>query len=497
VIKGLRRTRLIKMMTRDKHQLLTFVCAIVAMMLLLTQNLVAQAAKDVPSTHLAELSRSIEDLSDRVSPAVVQVFASGFRVNPEGGPSDPGLISKTRNVGSGVVMDSEGHVLTNAHVIEGAAAVEVALPALFEAGSPRQSILKGRGRRFSAEIVGVDSDTDLAVLKIPGKGIPFLTFGDSDHVRQGQLVLAFGSPLGLENSVTMGVVSATARQLRPEDPMIYIQTDTPINPGNSGGPLVDLHGHVVGINTFILSQSGGSEGIGFAAPSNIARNVFTQLSKSGQVRRGSIDVYAQSISPELAQGLNLANDWGVILGDVFPGGSGASAGLKEGDVILTLNGKVMENARQLEVNIYRHAIGERISLEVLRGVDKLKVEVAVAARDPDPERFSAHVSVEKNRIQRLGVLGLTLDAKTAQELPPLRKHEGVLVAARVVTAFPGEEQLLPGDVIYAIGRVPVKDLEGLRSSVSALDADKPVVVQLERQGKVRYLTVWLEDSHRR
>jgi serine protease Do len=486
------------MMTREKRQRFAVHCAIVLTTLLWTQSLLPQGtAKDAASIRLAELSRSIEDLSDQVSPAVVQVFASGFRVNPEGGSSDPGLISKTRNVGSGVVMDSEGHVLTNAHVIAGAAAVEVVLPALFEAGSPRQSILKGRGKRFSAEVVGVDSDTDLAVLKIPEKGIPFLTFGDSDHVRQGQLVLAFGSPLGLENSVTMGVVSATARQLRPEDPMIYIQTDTPINPGNSGGPLVDLQGRVVGINTFILSQSGGSEGIGFAAPSNIARNVFTQLRKSGQVRRGGIDVYAQSISPELAQGLNLANDWGVILGDVFPGGSADRAGLKEGDVILTLNGKVMENARQLEVNIYRHAIGERISLEVLRGADKLKVDVAVAARDPDPERFSASVSVEKNRVQRLGVLGITLDAKTARELAPLRKHEGVLVAARVATSFPGEEQLLPGDVIYAVGRTPVKDLEGLRSSVGALDAGKPVVVQLERQGKVRYLAVWLEDSQRR
>jgi len=486
------------MITRQKRQRFVAQCAIALTTLLCTQSLLSQTgAREVPSTRLAELSRSIEDLSDRVSPAVVQVFASGFRVNPEGGTSDPGLISKTRNVGSGVVMDSEGHVLTNAHVIEGAAAVEVALPALFEAGFPRQSILKGRGKRFSAEIVGVDSDTDLAVLKIPAKGIPFLIFGDSDHVRQGQLVLAFGSPLGLENSVTMGIVSATARQLRPEDPMIYIQTDTPINPGNSGGPLVDLNGHVIGINTFILSQSGGSEGIGFAAPSNIARNVFTQLSKSGQVRRGSIGVYAQSISPELAQGLKLANEWGVIVGDVFPGGSAASSGLKEGDVILTLNGKVLENARQLEVNIYRHAIGERMLLEVLRGEEKFKVEVAVGARDPDPERFSANVSVEKNRVQRLGVLGLTLDAKTAQQLPPLRKHEGVLVAARVATAFPGEEQLLPGDVIYAVGRVPVKDLESLRSSVGALDADKPAIVQLERQGKVRYLVVWLEDSQRR
>jgi len=486
------------MMTLDKHRRFAVLCVIGVMTLLWTQSLRAQSgAKDAPSTRLAELSRSIEDLSDRVSPAVVKIFASGFRVNPEDGPYDPGLISKTRNVGSGVVMDSDGHILTNAHVIAGAASVEVLLPALFEAGSPRQSILKGRGKRFSAEIVGVDSDSDLAVLKIPEKGLPFLTFGDSDQVRQGQLVLAFGSPLGLDNSVTMGVVSATARQLRPEDPMIYIQTDTPINPGNSGGPLVDLHGRVVGINTLILSQSGGSEGIGFAAPSSIARNVFTQLRKSGQVRRGSMDVYAQSISPELAQGLNLANDWGVILGDVFPGGSADRAGLKEGDVILTLNGKVMENARQLEVNIYRHAIGERVSLEVLRGAEKLKVEVVVAARDPDPERFSASVSVEKNRVQRFGVLGITLDAKTARELPPLRKHEGVLVAARVATAFPGEEQLFPGDVIYAVGRVPVKDLEGLRSSVSALDAGKPVVVQLERQGKVRYLAVWLEDSQRR
>ncbi len=486
------------MTTFDKHRRFSGLCVIVLMTLLWRQNLLSQGgAKDAPSTRLAELSRSLEDLADRVSPAVVQVFASGFRINPEGGSSDPGLISKTRNVGSGVVLDSDGHVLTNAHVIAGAASVEVVLPSLFEGGSSRQSILKGRGKRFSAEIVGVDSDTDLAVLKIPEKGLPFLTFGDSDHVRQGQLVLAFGSPLGLENSVTMGVVSATARQLRPEDPMIYIQTDTPINPGNSGGPLVDLQGRVVGINTFILSQSGGSEGIGFAAPSNIVRNVFTQLRKSGQVRRGSIDVYAQTISPELAHGLNLVNDWGVILGDVFPGGSGDRAGLKEGDVILTLNGKVMENARQLEVNIYRHAIGEQVTLEVLRGAKQLKVEVAVVAKDPDPERFSASVSVEKNRVQRFGVLGITLDAKTAQELPPLRKHEGVLVAARVATAFPGEEQLLPGDVIYAVDRSLVKDLEGLRTIVSGLDANRPAIVQLERQGKVRYLAVWLEDSQRR
>lgn len=408
-----------------------------------------------------------------------------------------GLIGKTRSAGSGVILDSQGYVLTNAHVIAGAAAVEVRLPALIESGSPGKSILRGQGKRFWAEIVGVDPETDLAVLKLPAEGLPSLTFGDSDQVRQGQLVLAFGSPLGLENSVTMGVVSATARQLRPEDPMIYIQTDTPINPGNSGGPLVDLQGRVVGINTFILSQSGGSEGIGFAAPSNIAENVLKQLGTTGHVRRGTIDVYAQTISPELAQGLSLTRDWGVILGDVFPGGAADRAGLKEGDVILALNGKVMENARQLEVNIYRQTVGERVSLDVLRGVDCLKMEVVVRTRDLDPERFSARVSVTNNRVQRLGILAVSLDAKISQELPPLRRHEGVLVAARVAPAFPGEEQLLPGDVIYSVSGVRVKDLEGLRSAVSGLDASKPAVVQLEREGKVRYLVIWLEDRESR
>src|SRR5262245_32386428 len=485
------------MITRARHRRLAVVCLVFLSTRLSLQSIQAQAVKELPATSLVELSRAIEDLSARVSPAVVQVFASGFKVNLDDDAPDPGLVSKTRNIGSGVVMDSDGHILTNGHVIAGAATVEVVLPAVFESGSPRQSILKGRGKRFPAEVVGVDSGTDLAVLKIAGKGLPFLTFGDSDQVRQGQLVLAFGSPLGLENSVTMGVVSATARQLRSEDPMIYMQTDSPINPGNSGGPLVDLHGRVVGINTMILSQSGGSEGIGLAAPSNIARNVFTQLSTNGKVRRGTLGVYAQSISPELAKGLNLTNDWGVILGDVLPGGPADRAGLQEGDVILTLNGKVMENARQLEVNVYRHAIGERVSLEVMRGAQKLDLDVTVGARDPDPERFTAQVSMAKNRVQRLGILGITLDAKISQDLPPLRKHEGVLVAARVSTAFPGEERLLPGDVIYAVGSVPVKDLESLRTGVDGHDGAKPVIVQLERQGKVRYVAVWLEDSQRR
>lgn len=445
-----------------------------------------------PGARLTEFSKSIEELSSRVTPAIVQVFASGFRLSSED-ESTPGLVQRIRSGGSGVVLDAEGHIATNAHVVEGAARIEVLLPNL-NAIPPRQSILKGRGKRIVAEVLGIDKETDLAVLRIPLTGLQHLSLADSEHVKQGQIVLAFGSPLGLENSVTMGVVSATARQLRPEDPMIYIQTDCPINPGSSGGPLVDLQGRVVGINTFIFSQSGGNEGIGFAAPSNIVRNVFDQIRQTGKVRRGTVGVHPQTITPELAEGLQLASDWGVILGDVLPGGTAAEAGLREGDVILTLNGKVMENARQLEVNLYRQAVGEMVSLEVQRSQQKLSVRVPVAARDDDPERFTAGVSVQRDRVPGLGILGMTVDAKIAQALPPLRKHAGVLVAARVSQAFPGEEQLLPGDVIYAVNRLPVTTLEELREAIGKLPAAKPAVLQLERAGTVRYVVVPVEEG---
>src|SRR6185503_10080895 len=180
-------------------------------------------------------------------------------------------------------------------------------------------------KRLDAKIVGIDRESDLAVIRIEKTDLPHLRFGDSEELRQGQLVLAFGNPLGLANSVTMGVVSSIARQLKPDDPMIYIQTDAPINPGNSGGPLLDTEGRVVGINTFILSQSGGSEGIGFAIPSSIVHTVVEQIRKDGHVHRGQIGIRAQSITPSLAAGLGLKRDWGVFLGDVDPEGPADAA----------------------------------------------------------------------------------------------------------------------------------------------------------------------------
>ncbi len=206
------------------------------------------------------------------------------------------LLARGQATGSGVIVDAEGWIVTNAHVVENARSVRVDLlqPAVPAAGG---SILRPRSRRLDARLVGLDRETDIAVLKVEERGLPALELGDSESLRQGQLVMAFGSPLGLENSASLGVVSAVARQLKPDDPMIYVQTDASINPGNSGGPLVDAEGRMVGLNTMILSQSGGNEGIGFAAPSHIVRSVYEQLRTSGRVRRGVIGVRAQTITP--------------------------------------------------------------------------------------------------------------------------------------------------------------------------------------------------------
>ena len=188
--------------------------------------------------------------------------------------------------------------------------------------------------------------------------------------------MAFGSPLGLATSVSMGVVSAVARQPRADDPMIYIQTDATINPSNSDGPLVDADGRVVWISAFILSQSGGSDGIGFAVPSNIVRTVYEQLREFGRVRRGEIDVLAQTITREMARGLGLPQTWGVLLSDVYPRGPAARVGLAVGDVVLTLDGKPMENARQFQVDLYPRRVGELVELVVLRDGTRLTFTVA-------------------------------------------------------------------------------------------------------------------------
>jgi serine protease Do len=390
-----------------------------------------------------------------------------------------------------VILDPEGYVVTNAHVVQGARRIQVVLAGLASGPPGARSILKAPGRVLEAKLVGSDRETDLAVLKIEEKNLPSLPLGDSRELRQGELVLAFGSPLGLENSMTLGVVSAVARQVRPEDRMIYIQTDASINPGNSGGPLVDGEGRVIGINTLILSQSGGNEGIGFAAPSNIVRQVFDQLRKSGRVRRGEIGVHAQTITPALAAGLGLAQDWGVVLADVLPDSPASRAGLRIADLVLKVDGKVMENARQMEVNLYPRAVGGMVGLEVMRGKEKLTFLTAVAERPGDPDRLADKVSPEKNAVPRLGLLGLDLE-DVSPLLGPLRAKAGVVVAAAGAEGSNGQDALVPGDVIYSLNLEPVTGIQKLREALGHLKPEEPVVLQVERQGELRFVTLQLE-----
>ena len=442
--------------------------------------------------NLSRLSDSLETLSQQVSPAVVQIFSSGLAPVTDGETAGTGVLARQRSIGSGVILDSEGYIITNAHVVEGARRVQVLLPTSPESKSPNRSLLKAKGKMLEGRLLGLDRESDLALVKIDGKGFPFVELGDSDGSRQGQVVLAFGAPLGLANSVTMGVVSGVARQLKPEDPMVYIQTDTPINPGNSGGPLVDSNGRVIGISTFILSQSGGSEGVGFAIPSNIVRNVYRQLKKSGRVRRGVIGVYAQTITPLLASSLGLPQDWGVIISDVLPGGPAHQAGIKEGDLVLTLDRKVMENARQFNVNLYRHSVGDNVVAEVLRDNMKLQLDVRVMERADDPDRFAELADPSENLVSKLGILGVSIDPKISQMLLPLRKVNGVVVAAKLMGSSSGGAELQTGDVIYSVNRTPVKNVAELTHALNKLETGSPVLLQIERRGQVMYQAFELE-----
>ena len=438
---------------------------------------------------LTQLSDSFEALAEKVSPAVVQILATGYGAESDA-DSGSSLLTRRQQSGSGVIVDAEGYILTNAHVVAGARKLQVRIA--FGPQTAGTSILKAKGKLMDARLIGFDSETDLAVLKIQTGPAPFLELGNSDLLRPGQIVLAFGSPLGLENSVTMGVISAVARQLKPEDPMIYIQTDAPINPGNSGGPLVDTDGRVVGINTSIYSYSGGSEGIGFAAPGNIVRNVYQQIRKYGIVRRGEIGVFAQTITPTLAAALSLPQDWGVICGDVSPGGPAERAGINFGDIILTIDGKFVENARQFDVNLYRRSEEDSVALEVLRGNEKLTFQVPVVVREDDRAKFAGKLNPQTNALPRLGIVVLEMDDDVAKVIPGLRKQYGVVVAARTVDAPFWAAQFQQGDVIHSINGTLITGLTQLRGILDALKSGSAVAVQVERSGKMFYAAFEIE-----
>src|SRR5712692_6407322 len=370
---------------------------------------------------LHQFNNSIEELVRHVSPSVVQVLATGYGAVEESSHSNMGLaLEKQRTIGSGVIVDPNGYIVTNAHVVAGAQRVQVIIPTLAADQSPLRSLVSARGQIVEAQIIGTDRELDLALLKVDRVGLPPLPLGNYNKLRQGELVFSFGSPQGLSNSVTSGVVSSTARQLDPDSSMVYVQTDAPINPGNSGGPLVNVDGEIVGINTFILTDSGGNQGLGFAIPSSVVKVAYEQLRKYGHLHRSGIGMGVQTITPNLAAGLGLPRNSGLVVSDVLPGGPGDTAGVRVQDIILALNDKPVDSLPMLAFSLFTHAGGEQIKVRVLRGSQELLLDIPVVDRPHEIDRLADLANPAHGLVEKLGILGIDVDSQIAQMLPGVR-----------------------------------------------------------------------------
>jgi serine protease Do len=440
---------------------------------------------------LAQLNTALQDLAAKVSPAVVQILVTGYGTAQEEQRSQTAFIVRQHAVGSGVIVDSNGYIMTNAHVVEGAQRIRVALP--LPIGDSSGLVPIGKRRILEARLIGQHKETDLALLKIDQKELPTLPLVSQQRPHVGQLVFAIGSPEGLQNSVTMGVVSALARQADPSKPLTYIQTDAPINPGNSGGPLVDMNGSVLGINTFILSEGGGSEGLGFAIPARIVEFVYQSLRKHGHVHRVEIGATTQEITPTLADALNLPQHWGVMVADVKPDGPADAAGLQIEDIILSADDRRIETLPSLSAALYLHRLDQVIKLEILRGKERKTLYVpAIEHRDPMDEMIDA-VNPENSLVPRLGVLAIDLSGDIGQKLKSaLRIPSGAIVVGRAVELVTPETGLQAGDVIHRVNETPIDSTETLRTAVNRLKAGDAVALQIEREGELMFVSFEME-----
>jgi len=340
-------------------------------------------------------------------------------------------------------------------------------------------------------VVGVTQQIDLAVLKIDAHGLTALPINASVAPKQGEMVFAFGSPEGLRNTVTMGVVSSVARQPDPDSPRVYVQTDTPINPGNSGGPLVDADGALVGINTFILSTSGGNQGLGFAIPVGVVAYAYPQLVKFGHTHQPEIGALLQSVTPELAAGLGLQRDFGIIVSDVENGGPADKAGLKVGDVILNVDGAPTGTLPLFAESLYMHGSGEHAKIEVLRGANRVTLDVTLAVRPHQADNLAGLADPSKDLVRPLGVLGIDITPDVAKMLSDLRIASGVIVAAKTLEASDRDVPLVTGDVIHAVNGVPVDSLSDLRDALSKLKTGDAVALQVERNSQLIFVSFLL------
>ena len=442
------------------------------------------------SNLLRALDSSLETVVAKVSPAVVQIVVAGY------GPLEDhehatARITRQHAIGTGIIVDPDGYILTNAHVVEGAQRIRVILPS-DPTDSPLELQPNHAGQILEATVLGIHKQSDLALLKIQASHLPTVPLRSDLRVRQGELVFAIGSPEGLQDSVTMGVVSSVARQPDPENPMVYIQTDAPLNPGNSGGPLVDVDGNLVGINTLILSKGGGSEGLGFAIPAAIVNFDYQNLRKFGHVQRVSIGAKAQSITPTLAAGLGLGRSWGAIISDTVPGGLADAAGINAEDVVLAIDDRPIPSLPDFMAALYLHPPDQVLKIDILRGSSQMSFNVPVEVYHEKLSDLSEVPDLQKSLIRRLSVFVTDLDDKVKSLLPATRSDTGVVVIAQTSGTSGPDTGLQAGDIIRTMNHVPLQSISQFQARVHEIRPGDPVVLQVERNGNLQYLAFEME-----
>jgi len=461
------------------------------------------------ATTMAALpSEGYADLVDKVSPAVVFISSthdaseSDARMRgpgqsplpfPPGSPFEkffkrfqqqtPRQQGPMTALGSGFIIDPQGDIVTNNHVIDGASKVKVKLQ---------------DGQEFDATIIGTDPKTDLALLKIKAdKPLPFVTFGDSAKTRVDDVVLAVGNPFGLGGTVTAGIVSARNRDINAGPYDDFIQTDAPINRGNSGGPLFNTNGDVVGVNTAIYSPNGGSIGIGFAIPANLAKDVVAQLKDQGNVKRGWLGVQIQTVSPAIAQAMDLESGQGALVSKVTAGGPAAKAGLRQGDIILAYNGKTLKAMRDLPRLVAGTRAGETAKVELWRDGQKKLVSVTIGQLKPEmvasaqPEDNNATPGSAASK--SLGAQLATLDDSSKAQLNLPENTKGVVVARIDPEGRAAAAGLRPGDVIEKVGVVAVTTPADVDAAL-AKNKSNAVLLLINRGGQELFVGVKLADA---
>ncbi len=456
------------------------------------------AAKKTSIEALNQFSESVQALAAHVAPSVVQISVTRFATHDDSDGRTGVVLDRQQVVGSGAIIDPDGYIVTNAHVVANALRIRVHRLAQnpATANHPDQTITDTLAQALApdvdATLIGVFKELDLALIKIPAQGLPALHFADYRKLRQGEVVFAFGSRQGLGNSMSMGVVSSVARQPDPDSPFVYIQTDAPINPGDSGGPLVNTAGDIVGMDTFILSQSGGSEGIGFAIPSTLIELSCEQLRKYGHMHRQLIGVGVQAITPTLASALRLARDSGVLISDIAPDGPAEKAGVKLNDIVTAVNGRRVENVPMFTTSLLSNPEGQKVKLGLLREGETLSLDVPTVEESHKSDHLADLIDPDKNRIRQLGIIGIAIDSQTAEMFPGLRGEYGVIVAALSASASASMTGLEVGDVIHEVNGAVASSVGALRDAMGKFKRGDAVALFIERDGKLQYLSFEIE-----